>query len=257
MFKLRKINNLKQQQSMITLNKFFVFILLSISLVSCQDMMVVQVEGEGPVVMNEFEIDNFNQLSLHSGWKVLLIPSDENKLVLEANENLVELLEIEQKGNRLKIDSEKLIKKADSKLIQLYYNQELTEIKTSSGVYLIAEDIKHSGNLNLVSTSGSKLELSFEGEKLAAETTSGASIHLTGSAAYLVVKSTSGSGFEAETFLAKKAKAKANSGANINLNVEEELEAKATSGAIIKHNSGIKNVSKDTNSGGTIKAYSN
>jgi len=207
--------------------------------------------------MNEFEIDNFNQLSLHSGWKVLLIPSDENKLVLEANENLVELLEIEQKGNRLKIDSEKLIKKADSKLIQLYYNQELTEIKTSSGIHLIAEELRHSGNLKLVSTSGSKVELSFEGEKLVAETTSGASIFLTGLAAYLEVKSTSGSGFEAEELLAKKVKVQANSGANINLNVKEELEAKATSGAIIKHNSGIKNVSKDTNSGGNIKEYSN
>ena len=240
---------------MITLNKLLILIVLSISLISCKDMMVVQVDGEGPVVLNEFEIDNFTQLSLHSGWKVLLIPSDENKLVLEANENLVELLEIEQKGNRLKIDAEKLIKKADSKLIQLYYNQKLTEITTSSGIYLIAEETKHDGHLKLTSTSGSKVEINFEGDKLVAETTSGSSIHLAGSSSNLEVKSTSGSGFEAEEFQVKKVKAKANSGANIYLNVEKELEAKATSGAIIKYNSDVENLSKDTNSGGNIKSF--
>lgn len=242
---------------MITLNKLLIFSLLSFSLLSCKDMMVVQVDGEGPVVLNEFEIDEFNELSVHSGWKVLLIPADENKLVLEANENLVELLEIEQKGDRLKIDSEKLIKKADSKLIQLYFNQELKTIKTSSGVHLIAKQAYHAKELKLTATSGSKIELSFEGDEVHAETTSGASIHIEGIADYLEVKSTSGSGFEGKELQAKKAKAKVSSGANINLNVQEELEAKATSGGIIKHNPDVENLLKDTNSGGNIKAHSN
>ncbi len=240
---------------MLTLNKFLLILIFSISLISCKDMMVVQIEGEGPVVLNEFDIDKFDQLSVHSGWKVLLIPSDENKLILEANENLVELLEIEQKKNRLKLDSEKMIKKADSKLIQLHYNQELKEIKTSSGVHLIAKQAYHDKDLKISATSGSKLELNFEGEQLFAETSSGASILIEGDAEYIQVKSTSGSGFEGKGLETKQANAKVSSGANIYLNVIKDIEAKATSGGIIKYNASVKNISKDTNSGGSIKEY--
>jgi len=259
---------------MTTLLKILAFTMLAAT-VQCNMGNYNTVKGEGEVIEEEFELSNFNEVSFANGWDVELIQSDTNKMIVKANENLVELLKIDQDDLYLKVGTESKdnIGKADSKLLTLYYTGKLKTLKASSSVKLFSseqldfDDVKISSSsgssveLNIKtkkldcssssgsemmlkisstdvsasSSSGSELELSGKSKSIVASSSSGSSFSLSGYTEALEADSSSGSEIDAEELKAVNVTASASSGSSIDVYPVEVLDAKSSSGGSITY----------------------
>lgn len=227
-----------------------------------------RIKGEGEVITEQIVLESFKEVQLKRGWEVVLIPASSNYMVVEANENLYEVLDYENQSGNLRIGSLKQISKADSKKITLYFTETLESLKVSSGTQVTSPERLNFEDFNLDISSGAEVTLDLELNSLDLETSSGADAYLTlvldelyvdsssgssanlevntistkvesssgsdvilkGSSNELEVKSSSGSSVNSKAFEAEKVTAKASSGASISVYPVDELSATISSG---------------------------
>ncbi|NBC58884.1 MAG: DUF2807 domain-containing protein [Bacteroidetes bacterium] len=242
---------------MTTLLKFLVFTILTFS-VQCNIDGYNTIDGEGEVAEKELDISSFQELSLANAWDVKLVQSNQNKLVVKANENLIDELEINQDGQTLNIrtKSGNNIGRADSKLITVYFSSKLSIVKASSGVNLFAAEQLVFGDIEISSSSGSDVELNLKTEQLNCSSSSGSDLKLKISSTDVVANSSSGSDLQ---LIGKSKSIQATSSSGSDLNIEgytDDLTANSSSGSDIdaKKLKAI-NVTATASSGSNIDVY--
>ena len=224
------------------------------TLTSCQfDMNIGHVNGNGNVVTEEREVNqDFDQVRGSRGLDVYLTEGNENKIVVEADENLLDLIETEISNGKLTITSSKNIGRAKSKKVHVTYVK-LNKIEASSGADIIGNSVIKSETLVLDSSSGADIEVEVFTKELYAETSSGADIEVSGKATSLNARASSGSDLDAKKLEVINCKAKASSGADITVNVQGNLDAKASSGGDVKYYGNPVSVTKKDGSSGSIR----
>ena len=270
-----------------------VSVFVAVSLVQCSfNMNTNQVSGEGPVITKNFEIENPEKIKVSNGWDVQLIPNQSPQVVVKANENLMEILQINESEGTLSLGAQDNIGNADSKLVKIYYDSQLKLIKASSGTNLMTKERHPAHTSTIDASSGADMELSIKADvlkvegssgsdielkadsqeltlnassssditingdnkRLKAKATSGSDVELEGISEDLELEATSGSDIHARDLQAKRIKAKASSGASVDCYPVDALEATASSGADIRYyNDPAKNVTSRSSSGGSVK----
>jgi len=216
-------------------------------------MNIGHVNGNGNVVTEEREVNqDFDQVRGSRGLDVYLTEGDENKIVVEADENLLDLIETEISNGKLTITSSKNIGRAKSKKVHVTYVK-LTKIQASSGADIIGNSVIKSETLVLDSSSGADIEVEVFTKELYAETSSGADIEVSGKATSLNARASSGSDLDAKKLEVINCKAKASSGADITVNVQGNLDAKASSGGDVKYYGNPVSVTKKDGSSGSVR----
>jgi len=216
-------------------------------------MNIGQENGNGNVVTEEREVtQDFDEVKGSRGLDVYLTKGNENKIVVEADENLLDLIETNISNGKLTITSSKNIGRAKSKKIHVTY-VELSKIEASSGADVIGNSVIKSETLTLDCSSGADLEVEVFTKQLYAETSSGADIDVSGKASILNAKASSGSDLNAKKLQVLTCNAKASSGANITVNVKDNLDAKASSGGDVKYYGNPVSVTKKDGSSGSIR----
>jgi hypothetical protein len=127
--------------------------------------------GNGNIQTEEIELNNFTKVNIGGNFDVTLIKGDENKILIETDENLFRFINTEVFNQSLNINSVHQLKSTDGTTIEIYYTQ--IEHIHSTG----ASNIKHRGIL-----ANEKLTLDLSGIgaiDLEVESTS-LSINLTG-----------------------------------------------------------------------------
>jgi hypothetical protein len=234
--------------------KIILSLILVATLTSCHfDMNIGHVNGNGDVVTEEREVtQDFDQVKGSRGLDVYLTEGTENKIVVEADENLLDLIETVISNGKLTISASKNIGRAKSKKVHVTFVK-LTKIQASSGADVIGNSVIKSETLTLDSSSGADLEVEVFSKELYAETSSGADITVSGKASSLNAKASSGSDLDAKKLEVINCKAKASSGADITVNVQENLDAKASSGGDVKYYGNPVSVTKKDGSSGNIR----
>lgn len=236
-----------------TLFKISAVLFLFILTTSC---MFDGVKGNGNVITKNRKISNdFTRIKASRGLDVYITKNSKVSLVVEADENLHELIQTEVKNGTLIITSEKNIWQASSKKIHLSV-ENLNEILVNSGAEVYSENTLHSDDMKVSASSGSEARLILNVDNLICESSSGANIRLTGKAGSIDVRTSSGSDVSAFELKTENCIARASSGSNISVYVTETFEGKATSGADIRFKGSPNIVQKDNNSGGSIKSKS-
>jgi len=215
--------------------KFILIALVSIVATSCNfDIRLGQENGNGNVVTEEREVGNFNAVRGAAGIDVFLTEGTENKVVVEADENLMEIIETRVDGNTLKISSTKSIGRSKSKKVHVTYTQ-LESIEASSGADVIGNSVVRSETLSLDSSSGADLEVEIFANEVYISCSSGADVKVSGTASKLTADASSGSDIKARQLEVVSCKADVSSGADISVYVKESLKATASSGGDIKY----------------------
>jgi len=210
------------------------------------------VRGNGNVISESRKISNdFNRIEASRGLDVYITKSSDLALVVEADENLHELIETDVIDGTLIITAEKNIGFAKAKKIHLSVDN-LNEILVSSGAEIYSENTFFTDDLEVRATSGSEAKLTLNVINLTCEATSGADIYLRGKADTFEVNASSGSDINAYELDVKNCIAKASSGSDIKVKVNDAFDGKATSGADIKYKGNPKIISKNKSSGGSI-----
>ncbi len=234
--------------------KIILSLILVATLTSCHfDLNIGHVNGDGNVITEERDVDqSFDQVRGTRGLDVYLTEGNENKIVVEADENLMDLIETNISNGKLTITSSKNIGRAKAKKVHVTYVK-LTNIEASSGADVIGNSVIKSETLTLDCSSGADLEVEVFTKELYAETSSGADITVSGKASSLNAKASSGSELNAKKLQVLTCKAKASSGADIVVNVKENLNAKASSGGDVRYYGNPVSVTKKDGASGNIR----
>jgi hypothetical protein len=216
--------------------QFILLTLIAFIAVSCQfDINLGQVNGNGNVQTEERNMNaTFTEIKASSGLKVILEEGTTQKVILEADDNLLTIIETFVDNGMLHIRSDKNIRNASSKKVYVTYTT-LSEVKASSGSVVIIKDQIKNERLTLDASSGANIEANVFSKDLYLKVSSGASLDISGKTKLLKTKASSGGLIDAENVLSVRCEARASSGGNISINVKEHLEAKASSGGNIDY----------------------
>lgn len=209
---------------------------IALAVSSCAfDINLGQVNGNGNVVTEERPVNaSFSEVKGSAGMDVFLTKGDENKIVVEADENLLEIIETNISEGRLHVTTNQNIGRAKSKKVHVTYTN-LDKITATSGADVIGNSVIKSEILTLDSSSGADLEVDVISREIYADVSSGADLKISGKANSLICEASSGSDLKAKDLEVKKCKAKASSGADIVVNVTEEIDGRANSGGDIRY----------------------
>ncbi|GAA4276247.1 hypothetical protein GCM10022259_09710 [Aquimarina mytili] len=211
------------------------------------------IKGQGEVVKKERTInENFDAIKASRGLDVILIKDQDRKVIVEANQNLHEHIEVYVKENTLHVTSDQNIYFADEKNVYVSYDK-LNQLKVNSGASITSEGRLVQKDIELSATSGADIKLDVKAETLTSSLTSGAMIDLSGKVNFHKANATSGANLRAKDLLSLVSEAKATSGASIRIHAKNEFTGKATSGADVVYYGKPEKVSEVDNSGGNIR----
>ena len=214
---------------------FITAIGIALLFTSCNFNINTGENGNGNVVTEERTVSaDFTEVRGSSGLDVYLSQGDENKIVVEADENLLQYIETDVENGKLIVTTSHNIGQSESKKVYVTYKQ-LNSIEASSGADVMGNSVIKSENLSLKSSSGAELKVEVFSKDLTAKTSSGSDMEISGKASSLNADASSGSELDAKELLVINCNAEASSGAGITVNVKEKLETHVGSGGNIDY----------------------
>lgn len=225
---------------------------ISLFLDSCGVEIFNGVTGNKNVITkNRTTTAEFSQIKISNGLDLEISQGAKNSIILEADENLHELIFTEIENGVLKIYAEKNIWKAASKKV-LVTVKNLTELKATSGAFVENDETFKSDTLRIIATSGAEINLVVKGNSITTVATSGADLKISGHTNSHNATATSGASINAKSLESEDAIASVTSGADIDIFASENITATATSGGDIDFVGNPKKINKKTTSGGSI-----
>lgn len=209
------------------------------------------VKGNGNVTKEERKVASFDAIKASAGINVYLFQGDEEKVVVETDENLQECLIVEVDGNVLKCYIDCSIR--NSKKMNVYVNfDDLKAIEATSGSDIYGETIIKANTLELDASSGADIKVEVETISLNCDVSSGADITVHGTSDSFEGDASSGADIKARKLTTKKAKASSSSAGDISITVLEEINADASSGGDVNFYGNPDKVYVDESSGGDV-----
>lgn len=210
-------------------------------------------KGNGIVVEDSRNVsEEFTVVSASEGLDVYVTQSNEFKIVVEADENIINLIGTDINNGKLTIHAIENIGRATKKIHVSLPN--ITALSSSSGADLVSMNTIESEKISLDASSGADLKVSLVANEVNADASSGSDIQISGQANMLYADASSGADIKAKDLMTKICNADASSGADISLNVSESLTADASSGADITY-TGKASVQKSKSSSGSVHKY--
>ena len=222
---------------MTTLTKLIVSTIFALLLFSCEfnGNWTTGIKGNGNVRTQERILNNeFNEIYASRGLDVYLTQGNFNRVIVEADDNLHELIIVEVINNVLEITTEENISSASSKKVLVQFKN-VDKILASSGSDVFSTNTISADNLELETNSGSDMKLDIHVNSLICSSTSGSDLKLKGKSANLQADANSGSDIDASELLTEKSNVHASSGSDIAVNTSKKLIAKANSGGEVTY----------------------
>jgi hypothetical protein len=231
--------------------KLFPFLIASLMMSLAFGSCLYGIKGNGKVVKNERRVDAFESLSVSAGLEVILLQDTVIKVIVEADENLQNIIRTEVSNGELKIYPEKRIGSCTSKRV-IVTIKTIHALEASSGSDVNSKIELKMPSLQISASSGANINLELMVSKLNVEGSSGSNIYLKGTTESLDVDGSSGANIKATDLQSKTGNAGASSGANLKINVAEKINAQASSGGNIRISGNPKERNIEKSSGGNI-----
>lgn len=210
------------------------------------------IKGNGNVVEQNRNLGSFDEVKASRGMNVYITQGDIEKVVVEADENLLDAIETKIERNTLVVTTSKNIRKSTSKKVFVTVS-EINGITSTAGSNVYSENQLKAKNLELSTSAGSNMRLDVDAGKLNVSASSGSNIKLEGHSKEFAGKASSGSNIKAEDLTVDECEARASSGANIWINVREKLDGHASSGGNIFYSGNPKSMNTESSSGGNVR----
>jgi len=203
------------------------------------------------VVKSDRQVEPFTAISVSAGLEIILAQDSIVKVIVEADDNLQEIIKTEVSNGELKIYPKQQIRHCESKKIFVTFKN-IHALVASSGSDIYTKMALRIPALHLSVSSGANADLMLEVAKLNVEASSGGNIKLSGITDSFDVDASSGANIKATEIQSKSCNAGASSGGNIKLFATEKINAQASSGGNIKVKGSPKERNIQKSSGGNI-----
>ncbi|ARV16744.1 head GIN domain-containing protein [Polaribacter sp. SA4-12] len=235
-----------------SISKIIAILFIATIFTSCSVDMFNRVNGNRNVVTEVRKTSNkFTGIKVSTGIDLYVTQGSKNKVTVEADENLQDIIITEVEDGILKVYSEKSIWKAKARKVHVTIKN-LTLLKATSGSDVYGKGIIKTDEISITATSGADIRITVDATSVETSSTSGSDIRIAGTTINHASRATSGASIEAYELESKNVLVKVTSGADINIYASEKLDASANSGGDIDFKGNPKSVNKKSSSGGDI-----
>jgi len=210
-------------------------------------------KGNGKVVKEERNVSGFTSLEVSGAFQVFLYQGKSEALTVEADENLMQYIKTEVKGDRLKIYTDEDIRKATKLNIYLTF-EELEMIDISGAVTITGEGLMEFSELDLEGSGASEILLNINVDQLNADFSGASEIELIGSAKNVSFDFSGASSIDAYEFVISHCELDVSGASDARLNVSGNLEVDISGAASVRYK-GSPHVSSDISGAGSLKSY--
>lgn len=217
--------------------KIFLIALIGLTTLSgCKlNTTLGQTNGTGEVTKEDRPVTkSFDKVQGSEGLYVYLTQGDTEKITVEADSNLQEIITTEINNGELKIGVNGDIGSSKTKKVYVTYKI-LNSIDASSGAYVVAKSVLKAETIYLECSSAATLTAEVIAKNTFADASSGSRLIVSGKTSKLNIDASGGSFIEAKGLKTIDCKAEASSGSVVVVNVRENLKADPSSGANIKY----------------------
>ena len=227
--------------------------ILSVSLTSCYiDGWDNGISGNGNVVEETRDVSGFTGVHAATGIDVYLTEGDDFEVLVEADENLMEVILTEMKGNNLEIRTDRVnIRRAKSKKVHVTL-PELKELKISSAGDVVGKTDFHCRDLKLGISSAGDLTLEVEADRIWIDISSSGDARLAGRAEEFDVSLSSAGDLDAFDLIAEKVDVSVSSAGSARVHATEEISMNASSAGNIYYMGDADVIRSSSSSAGDI-----
>ena len=196
-------------------------------------------------------LGDFNKVTAFDQIEVLLIESNENKIILNGNGS--EEVELINKNGELKIRMPltKLLS-GDNVSATLYFKN-IDAIEGNEGSRISCDGTFKAIAFDIIAKEGSQIKLNLDVDKLTVRSSNGSNVNVSGKVKNQDAIINSGGELDAEDLITTQTTITANAGGEANIYATDFFDAKTRAGGNIKIYGKPKQINKKTVLGGTIK----
>jgi Putative auto-transporter adhesin, head GIN domain len=209
----------------------FALLLASLSLASCKKDLV----ASGVITKVEKQFSGYNAIDVSDGIDLVFSFNNNEKVTVEASDNIQQYITVTQVGNRL------IIKQSTNVIIgnnpvKVYIDaKKINNIVASGGADISSTNQFKSDTLTLNASGGSSFRAELAAMRFTVDDSGGGKVSLTGTSNDFVLNSTGGGDMQGFGFITKRFVCNVQGGGNAMLTVTETLAVTASGGSTIAY----------------------
>jgi len=230
---------------------FILSVLLLFIGISYSSCMMVGVKGNGNVQTEERPVTSFNKIKIGGAFEVLLRQGDKEEVEIEADDNLLEIIETSVSGKTLTVRTDKNIRKAE--VLRAYITfTDLEKLDVSGAVELKTNSPITTEKLEIEVSGAAKIDMELEVNKLVMDMIGATEIHLSGRAKDVVADISGACELNAIDLKTETFSLDANGATATEVHVTEKLTVDIAGAGSVRYK-GDPKVSKDIAGAGSVK----
>ena len=196
-------------------------------------MYMTGIDGNGKVKKETRNVSSFDAIKIGGAFEVYLTQGNES-LVVEADENLLDIITTEVRGGTLVISTDKNIKNAEE--LNLYIGfKDLERIDISGAVELKADGRLKFDELDIEGSGASEIELDLTADRLSLDFSGASELDLAGSAGTCNIDISGASEIQAYDLELKDCTIDISGAGEAKLNVSDKLKASVSGAGSIRY----------------------
>jgi len=225
-----------------------VFVILFV-LVSCN---LIGEMGSGNVVRQERKVATFDAIDVSGAFDIYLTQGTTQSVIVEADDNLMDLIKTEIHGSTLEIDTKKAIMHSKSMKIYLTF-VDLKDIDVSGAVDIETQNKLSLQDLSISGSGATKGKMEMDVQKLKIDCSGGSKLFLTGTAKDVKVDASGAVDLFAYDFPAENYNIDISGAGKAQINVSKELNVEISgAGTVTYKGNPTKNI-QDISGAGSVK----
>ena len=199
----------------------------------------------------EKAVGDFNKVTSFDKIDVILIPSEENKVVLNGSGS--DEVEVVNKNGELKIRMPLTQLLSGDNVSATVYFKEIDAVEANEGSRISCETTFDTTVFDIIAKEGSEITIKINVEKLNVRVANGSTVLISGSTNNQDVIVNSGANYEAQKLKTKQTTVTSNAGGNANVYATNLVEAKVRAGGKIVIYGSPKQINQKIIAGGKIE----
>ncbi len=226
--------------------------IVSLMLIIRKELSKELTKGSGRVVTETRDALPFMNVEIIGSLKVYLQQGDSLTIKIEADDNLLELVDTSIKNNKLRIGLKEPISQ-ENQITAYITVKDLSRLSATNNSVVTANEVINGSYLELEIKNGAQSMLELNYEKVNLVLNSGATAKLHGKAEKFYAESSTGSLLDARFFEVSECDITSRTGSQAKVYVTDYLKATARSGSIIYFRGAPSRIERFTSGGGSIK----
>ncbi len=156
--------------------------------------------GDGNVISETVEVEDFRRVLLRGGFEIMLKESAVNQVTITTDENLMDLIEVSNDGDLLEINSIERLRPSDGTKILIEY-QVLEGLEVAGAAEVRAENSITGRDLEILMSGAGDINLDLDLQSLQIEVSGAGSVDLSGMVERQEVHMSGAGSYDAEDLL--------------------------------------------------------